>query len=448
VARPGGRGAEGPLLTRAASLLFALLAGGALLVPLAPAGGRAPWYIGLHLALSACMLVAWRRGGALRWVLAAGIAARLVAAAAPAFTSNDSARYLWDGNVALAGLDPYRLAPDAPELEPLRAAWPVPPDNTSYPTLYPPGALAVFTAMAALGGPAAAPRLWELTVTAASIAALLWTASALRRAGQERHLALVALSPLLVLEDGVGAHVDALATASVAAALALWTRGAFARAGAALGAGALAKLLPAVAALPLSLSLPLPLALQGRGAWRVAAGAAALVAAGYAVAVAAGLVPFGSTEVFLTRWRFGNPLFALLETPDSAELSRAACTTAAAALLLASGAVATPAGGVRGAAIGVQLALAAPLVASPVVFPWYLAPLVPAVALAPSWTALLTLLAFPLTHEVIDRYQRDGVWAPAQWPLFAVALAIAFGALCDAALAFKSRAPSPEATPI
>jgi hypothetical protein len=85
------------------------------------------------------------------------------------------------------------------------------------------------------------------------------------------------------------------------------------------------------------------------------------------------------------------------------------------------------------------LALAAPLIASPVVFPWYLLPVVPAVALAPSAAAVGWLTALPLTYEVNDRAVATGEWTPATWPLVAIGLAVAVGAAIDVARARRAR---------
>jgi hypothetical protein len=82
---------------------------------------------------------------------------------------------------------------------------------------------------------------------------------------------------------------------------------------------------------------------------------------------------------------------------------------------------------------GVQLALAAPMVASPVVYPWYLVLLVPTVALAPSATALAWLSTMPLTYEVLDRSDTVGTWEPRAWPLTAIAIAVGVAAVADLA---------------
>ena len=59
-------------------------------------------------------------------VLAVAVAMRAIALAAPNVLSTDIYRYVWDGRVQLAGINPYRYIPAAPELAFLR-------DNVVYP---------------------------------------------------------------------------------------------------------------------------------------------------------------------------------------------------------------------------------------------------------------------------------------------------------------------------
>jgi Glycosyltransferase family 87 len=432
-------------LHRALGALWVVAAAGVWVVAALPATGRAAAYVGLHAALSALMLAVWAtaRGagpGAWRWTLACGIAARLAVAGVPSFTSHDVQRYLWDGGVLLAGHDPWRLAPDAPALAALRARWPTPAEFAAWPTLYPPGALLLF-ALAAVAGPARGALVWKAIAAAASLATLVAAAALGRARGAERHLALVALSPLLVLEAGVGGHVDTLAALGVAGALVLAERRRVAGAGAALGAGALAKLLPAVALVPLAA------ACDRRRALLCAGTGAGVVAAGYAVALAAGLHPLGSLPDFLAGWRFGSPLFSALATV----LGGGAAAAAAAVALAAAGlAVAVRVARAGRAVAGVQVALASVLVASPVVFPWYLAVLVPGLVAVPSAFVVAWVTAAPITYEVLDRVARTGAWTPAAWPLWTIAAAWVVGLAIDlcytGACASASSLPSSPAT--
>lgn len=377
-------------------------------------------YLLLHGLLTVLMLSVWRLGqplddAAQRRVLWAGVAALLVLLPAPALTSHDPQRYVWDGRVALSGQDPYQLAPDSPQLASLRAQWPTPAEHAAYATLYPPAALAVFTASAAFG-PEWAPRVWKILVTLAGIATLLLTAGLLRRRNALMHLPLLGLSPLLMLETGIGAHVDVFCALAVAALLWGLQSGRFASAGAALALGALCKLLPALAFAPILFSLGWHKALRFGGAF------ICVLAIGYALAFAAGWQPLGSLPVFFEHWRFGAPLFALIETQFSIHALRIASVLTLLVLGLALRCARTS------LIAGITIALCAALLFSPVVFPWYLCVLLPCLALAPSAFLLLWVSTAPLTYEVLDRFAGAGVWEPALWPLWALAVAWLLGA--------------------
>lgn len=402
-----------------AAAAFVLLCAGMHGVAALPAGSRAAAYLVIDLLATIVMIVAWRNTERQRpgWLLACGVLARLVLVTAPTFTTVDVTRYLWDGKLALLGFDPYRTAPLAPGLTALRAEWLPRGVHMELPTIYPPLAVGLF-ALAALGGdPATAWLLWKALVTAASLGTLWLSARLLAAAGAQRHLALVALSPLLVLESGVGAHVDGFAALAVAAGLLCVVRGWPDSTGALLGAGAAVKILPGAALVPLA-------ARRADGV-RTAMAGGAVVLAIYAASVVIGLVPVGSIAVPFRAWSFGSPVWALLE----GSLGRAAASLlglcGVAAMLGASVWLAR-----RGRWIaGVQLALAAPLVFGPVVYPWYLTSLVPAMALAPRAALVAWLCLAPLTYEVLVGAELRGVWEPALWPLVATAAGVALAAV-------------------
>ena len=393
-------------------------------------------YIVVHAALTVAMLAAWAAGGAAqaRLIAVSGIVARLILIAAPMLSSNDAERYLWDGAVALAGFDPYSVPPADPMVAGLRAIWATPPEHAAYPTLYPPVALAIF-AGSALAGPVWGIWVWKLVASIAGIAVVPLAHRLLRRHGLERHLALVALSPLLVLETGVGAHVDSLIALVIVAALLAFDARRPGLVGALLGLGACIKLLPAAALIGLGL------AMGWRALLRMGAAATGTVAAIYGAALAIGWRPIGSLPVFFEKWRNGSPLFTLLEAmlPTSGlitTLAILAIVLLGTALLLAR---ARP-------VLATQVAMATPLLLSPVAFPWYLLALVPLAALTPSVTLLGWLTLSPLVYEVRDRFVSEGIWMPATWPLMVIGAGWMTGLAIDAMRArFRLSAPDREA---
>src|ERR1700731_4360018 len=76
-------------------------------------------------AFIAFAFAAWLlRGISARWsvalILLGGIALQVAAISAPPRQSDDMYRYIWDGRVQAAGIDPYRYVPAARQLTPLR----------------------------------------------------------------------------------------------------------------------------------------------------------------------------------------------------------------------------------------------------------------------------------------------------------------------------------------
>jgi rSAM/selenodomain-associated transferase 2 len=411
-------------LHRSLCVVFVLVTGAVYLVEAAPAGTHGAYGIAQHAVLALVMFGAFatsRAGTARdhRWTLLAGAAARVLAVPVAVSSSHDVQRYLWDGAVFWSGLDPYSLAPASSQLTALRAMWPTPLEHVAYKTLYPPGAVFLFGAASSFG-PALAPWVWKLFIAAASLGTLWLGSRALKEMGLSRHLPLLAFSPLLVSETATGAHLDVICGLAVAGGLFFVARGSATFAGLALGAGALVKFLPALALLPLVSHF------RGRSARRLVASAAGIIGAGYGVALVLGLRPLGSLPVFFEKWRFGSPVFSALAAVlgDAPTLRLFPFLLGAALIAIAR----LPRSAWRSA---VPLALAAPLFVSPVVFPWYLAPIVPAIAMAPSTFALAWVTALPLTNEVIGRWQAEGVWEPASWPLWAIGISWIAGIAID-----------------
>lgn len=414
--------AAAPWITRAACAFFVVACLAVYGITAVAPARTGTAYVVVHAALTGAMLAAWAAGGAAqaRLIAVSGIVARLILIAAPMLSSNDAERYLWDGAVALAGFDPYSVPPADPGVAGLRAIWATPPEHAAYPTLYPPVALAIF-AWSALAGPVWGILLWKLVASIAGIATVPLAHRLLRRHRLERHFALVALSPLLVLETGVGAHLDSVIALVIVAALLAFEGRRPGLVGALLGLGACIKLLPAAALLGLGR------AMGWRAALRMGAAATLAMAAIYGVALAIGWRPIGSLPVFFEKWRNGSPLFTALEAvlPTStliAALAVLAIILLGSALLLSR---ARP-------MLATQIAIATPLLLSPVAFPWYLLALVPLAALAPSVTLLGWLTLSPLVYEVRDRFVSEGLWMPASWPLVLIGIGWATGLAIDA----------------
>jgi alpha-1,6-mannosyltransferase len=191
----------------------------------------------------------WRGSGsrpALALILAIAAAMRLIALFAPPFLSTDIYRYVWDGRVLAAGINPYRYIPTDPHLESLRDPdiFPNINRNNYAPTIYPPAAQAVFFAATRFGETVTVMKAAMLLFEAAAIGLML---QMLVAAGQPAARILIyAWHPLPVWEFAGSGHIDAALVFFVAFALWLRQRGAGCAAGLALAGAVLTKLYPAV----------------------------------------------------------------------------------------------------------------------------------------------------------------------------------------------------------
>jgi hypothetical protein len=147
-------------------------------------------------------------------IVALTIVAQLPGVFMHPLTSDDAYRYVWDGRVQLAGIDPYRYVPLDPAVHQLRDAilFPngrIPRINRPYvPTIYPPVGQLWFTVVALL-----VPWSWgTVGVQAAAASAVVVTTWLLARyLGQGRGAALLYGScPAVMIEAANGAHLDAL----------------------------------------------------------------------------------------------------------------------------------------------------------------------------------------------------------------------------------------------
>ncbi len=191
-----------------------------------------------------------RRGRLPPWtiwlVTVVAVAMRVLTLAAPPVLSSDIYRYVWDGRVQHAGINPYRYLPMDPQLESLRDAAVYPHINRAeYAlTIYPPAAQAIFALAAAVTPGVFGMKLMMAAFDALAMAALYWL---LRLAGRDpAELLIYAWLPMPVWEFAGNAHIDAAAAGLVALALLVSLRGRAVWVGVVLAAATLTKFLPAV----------------------------------------------------------------------------------------------------------------------------------------------------------------------------------------------------------
>jgi alpha-1,2-mannosyltransferase len=182
-------------------------------------------------------------------------------------TSDDDYRYIWDAKVQLAGIDPYRYAPDAPQLTHLRdtflfPATSAPTSSCPHPitggcsainrpgvhTIYPPVAEAAFVIMRVVSFGDHGQQLPIQISGALGVLAIAWLlARRVQARGQPPWtVALWAWSPLPIIEYSNAGHIDWLGILFVVLGLGAATARRSGLAGLLVGAAIATKLYPAI----------------------------------------------------------------------------------------------------------------------------------------------------------------------------------------------------------
>lgn len=222
-------------------------------------------------------------------ILCVAVILRIIALATPPnFLSTDVYRYVWDGRVQGAGINPYLYIPSDPAVASLRDDAIYPHINRLYTatTIYPPFAQMVFFAITRFAESVTSMRLAMLGFEAIAVLAL---AVLLKRQHLPVHrLALYLWHPLPVWEFACGAHVDAVVLAMSLLAIIAAMSNRRSLSGALLAAAALTKFLP-VAIAP---------ALYRRWDWRMPAAFLVVVVCSYALYLSAGWKVLGFLESY------------------------------------------------------------------------------------------------------------------------------------------------------
>ncbi len=447
---------------------FGLLGCGLVLLALTASGLYAQYddnidgFVALALAQGAVYLVALGliRGStasrrSLTLILGVAAAMRIAVLVAPPYLSSDIYRYVWDGRVLAAGINPYRYIPVDPHLAPLRDAVIFPEINRSnYAlTIYPPAAHAIFFAVTRISESVTAMRMAIVLFEAIAVALLL---ALLASSGlPSARIIVYAWHPLPIWEFAGSGHIDAALIAFTT--LALWIRARHSRApyrrrpvsmaemdpglrrdgdslvdqrrdawltGLALAAGTLVKLYPAV----------LFPALWRRWEWRMPATFAAAVGLAYLPFLGVGWGVFGFLPGYLAEegfttggggfypWSVAKAALPLDGVPDIVYLAAAVCLLAGLAVYVASRRAGRD-GDVFGAAL---LAAAFVVLLSPH-YPWYFAWLIVFACLVPSaallWLTLASFLLYlvPVGSQLVRDHYRFLVESALYVPTLALA---------------------------
>ena len=278
----------------------------------------------------------------------------------PPGVDDDIHRYVWDGRVQRLGYNPYIVVPSEPALASLHTSETRTLNNPEVPSPYPAGAQLFFRAVTSIHESTFALKLAFVLCDLASVFVLL---DVLRYTRRGEHWVLAyAWHPLLAIEVAGSGHVDIvgvlLLLVSAASLVRRW------RAVAAMSFG----LAVAVKFLPIVL---LPLYWK-RVRLRDAALVAIVLGLLYAPFINHGRIPIGSLGTYVQRFRFNDPVFAMLE--------RVTAPQVVAALAVIVGfltAIWMRRKFSEGSLDAFAWPMAASLLCAPVVYPWYLLWLLP-----------------------------------------------------------------------
>jgi hypothetical protein len=430
--------------------LLLLACGAALLSALTAIGAWGLWNFDHDLVVWIMLLEAgvyaavawhaWRSEGALGrtgrralvLIIVTAVLGRLLLLMPPPL-STDIYRYVWDGRVQAAGINPYRYRPADPEVAFLRDPTIFPKINraASAVTIYPPMAQAIFLGVTRLSERVTAMKAAMAAFDLVSIGALL---ALLRRHGlPQTRVLFYAWHPLPLFEFAGSGHIDAAAIALMLLACLCAERRWSLAAGALLAAATLVKFFPAVIA---------P-ALYRRWDWRFPAAMLGAVVALYLPYLgmgreALGFLPAYFHEEGLTA---GDGFFALhaigawVSLPAWASsayvlVALALLAAAASAVLLRRNAASVPLG-------SALLLLALFTVALSPHLDWYFAWVIPFLCFSPSWAWIYLSGAAPLLYAKI--------WTPGPLALNA-ALYLPFLALLAVELFVRLRMPRLESS--
>ncbi len=368
-----------------------------------------PLYLALYLAMSlpwlAASFIAIRNESshASDTALVVGVAAvlRAIFLVTEPVLSDDIFRYVWDGRVQHAGINPYLHPPDDPKLAPLREEIPEVYEglnNKDIPTLYPPFMQMLFYAATSFSS----SLLWmKAFYTLFDLALILVLTRLLAALGFHPLRALIyAWSPLPIVEIAGSGHNDVAAVFFLVVGLWAFERGrSLGSIGLATASG-LAKL-AGFALLPFFAPF-----VKLRTFWVVPL-LTALAALPYR---SAGELAFRGLSEYALRWRGNDSLFHVLFL-ITGSLTRAKILVAAILAVLALGVLFRKTPPVR----AFFLTLGAILLLTPTVHPWYLLWVAPLLAVFPHPAWLFLQASVALSYHAAYLATPGEPWQELSW---------------------------------
>jgi hypothetical protein len=335
----------------------------------------------------------------------AAILARI--ALIPIAVSDDVFRYLWEGRIQLEGFNPYAISPDDPRLERLRDENHAPINHKELPTIYPPIAQFAFAATAWISPTTRAMKALAIAFDLLSLGFLVFLLRSWRRPA--RWALIYGLNPLVLLAFAGEGHYDSIFVFSI-----VWLLWAVRRRGtieiaAALAFGVLTKSITV---------LWLPFFL-----WRsprTVGCAAILVVVGYLPYASAGEGLIHSLTRFSGAMQYNDSICALVHLllgSVANSLGKGVSLDAGNFLCLAALLIFILWSSTRRLRFDqfAYRALAALLILSPTLHPWYLTWMIPFICLRPQVAWLLLTGTTIAYYEAVRIYNFTGKWEKLPW---------------------------------
>jgi hypothetical protein len=335
----------------------------------------------------------------LRGALVAAVLLRVIFLPSVPSLSDDVYRYVWDGRVQLAGMNPYRYAPESPRLDQVQYVDRAHINHPGLRTVYPPLGEATFLGVAAAGGGVLGFKLLFGAFDLLTAAAVWWLADAKRR---KQATLLYLLCPAVIVQTWEAAHLESAAVCLVVLAAALLLRGRDWQAGILLGAASALRLTP--------LALLVPALVGGRAK-------PARLLAGFLPALIVPYVPyllsggaFGDVWASGTGWTGGAMLFSALTLVVPHGVARVLCV---AVFLAGAVMIARALRGRARTAPAFAWSMTLLVVCLPVMHAWYwLGPLTLGLA-AGVWLPVVIGLVAPFPEALVGRWPvRIPPWRP------------------------------------
>ncbi|MFQ5647557.1 MAG: hypothetical protein ACE5GM_11565 [bacterium] len=160
-----------------------------------------------------------------RFILLFALLFRVTMLLGPPSLSDDIHRYLWDGRVQNAGINPFRYPPDSPEVSFLRDEHYPGINHKEISTIYPPASQFLFRLVDRVDHSFTGMRAAFILVDFLVSFFIIKILGALGK--DKRKIIYYAWNPLVIMEVASSGHVDVLGTALLLGAIWLYLRGWF-----------------------------------------------------------------------------------------------------------------------------------------------------------------------------------------------------------------------------